>query len=198
MPRWIVPCLVTGLLCLSCGGTQAAPTTAPATFTGIDGITYEPLKVAPHKAAVLIFILQDCPICNSYAPQIERLNSQFAARNVAFYAVHVDPALSIDEARKHAKEYGYELPVLVDRNHELVSRLGVVTAPTAVVLGPDGATKYKGRIDDRYAALGKPRTVATTHELQDALSAVLDDKPVATPQSRSIGCAVPDLPSKAP
>jgi peroxiredoxin len=160
----------------------------------IDGRTYEPLVVAPHKAAVLVFILQDCPICNGYAPQIQRLASEFESRGAVFYIVHVDPTLSTDDARRHAKDFGYTLPVLIDRKHELVGRLDVRTVPTAVVLGPDGAPRYAGRIDNRYAALGRSREAATTHDLRDALLATIDGKPARVTRAPAVGCSVPDLP----
>jgi thiol-disulfide isomerase/thioredoxin len=183
--------------CLRCAASDASPATAPAAFRiiGIDGQPYEPLTVEPHKAAVLVFVLQDCPICNGYAPLIQRLAAKFSPEGVSFYVIHVDPMLSTADAAKHAKEFGYQLPILIDRKHELVGRVGIEIAPTAVVLRSDGTPRYKGPIDDQYAGLGKPRTVATTHELRDAIVAVLEDKPVPVTQTRAIGCAVPDLPA---
>jgi thiol-disulfide isomerase/thioredoxin len=182
---------------LRCAASETSPATAPAVLriTGIDGQSYQPLAVEPHKAAVLVFVLQDCPICNGYAPLIQRLAAQFSPQGASFYLIHVDPTLSTADAVKHAKEFGYQLPVLIDRKHDLVGRVGIQIAPTAVVVGSDGAPRYKGRIDDQYAGLGKPRTVATTHELRDAIAAVLEDKPVPVSQTRAIGCAVPDLPA---
>jgi thiol-disulfide isomerase/thioredoxin len=172
------------------------PATAPAPIrlTGINGKAYEPLTVAPHRAAVLVFVLQDCPICNGYAPQIQRLAAESRAKDVPVYLIHVDPALTPDDARKHARDYGYTIPVLIDRRHELVGRLGIGSVPTTVVLNDRGETQYEGRIDDQYVAIGKARNVVTAHDLRDALAAVLAGNPVAHPRTRAIGCAVPDLP----
>jgi thiol-disulfide isomerase/thioredoxin len=173
------------------------PTTAPASpqLTGIDGKTYAPLTVPPHHAAVLVFVLQDCPVCNGYAPQVERLAAQARRNDVPFYLIHVDPALTTKDARKHAADYGYTIPVLIDRKHQLVSRLGVSAVPTAVVLDDRGQTRYAGRVDDQYVSIGKARNVVTTHDLRDALAAVLAGKPVAQPRTQVVGCAVPDLPA---
>jgi len=178
-------------------GAENVPTTGPAPIhiTDVDGQDYEPLNVSAKHAAVLFFVLQDCPICNSYAPQIEQLHSEFAPRGVSFYLVHVDSTLSQSAAIKHARDFGYTIPVLIDRQHDLVKRLSVDVVPTAVVIGADGAPQYKGRIDDLYAGIGKPRTLVTTHDLLDALVAVLEGKPVERSQTSSVGCAVPDLPA---
>ena len=196
MFRTILISLIVAVGGLGCSAADAPPATAPAPIriVGIDGQSYEPLKVEPQKAAVLVFVLQDCPICNGYAPLIQRLHSRFSTAGVSFYLIHVDPTLTTTDAAKHTRDFGYKIPVLIDRKHELVGALDIVTAPTAVVLGSGGKPLYKGRIDDQYAAIGKPRQVATTHELQDAIAAVLDGKPVAVAPTQSIGCAVPDLP----
>jgi len=195
--RWTL--VLAAILCCQAIGAAQPPATAPASFhiTGIDGHDYQPLTVAPHRAAVLVFVLQDCPICNGYAPQIERLADEFGRQGVGFYVIHVDPSISREAAIQHAKAYGYKIPVLVDRRHDVVIRLGIEIAPTAVVLGADGTLQYKGRIDDLYAAIGKPRTVATTHDLRDAIVTVLAGKPIDAKQTRSVGCAVPDLPAPA-
>jgi peroxiredoxin len=180
--------------CISAG----APATQPAAIglSGIDGKTYEPLNCAGLKAAVLVFVLQDCPICNGYAPQIRRLASQFGAKGTQFYLIHVDATLSSEGAAKHAKAYGYTIPVIIDSKHELVGRLDVVAVPTAAVLGSDGEVKYQGRIDDQYVAIGKSRNVATRYDLRDAIAATLEGKPIAESRTRAVGCAVPDVPSK--
>lgn len=194
--RWMNYCALA--LLLTVGGTlSGAPATQPSiALTGIDGKTYQPLEVAGRKAAVLVFVLQDCPICNGYAPQIQRLAAEFGPKGTAFYLVQVDPALTGDAARKHADAYGYSIPVLMDSGHELVARLGVVAVPTAVVLGADAAVKYLGRIDDQYVAIGKARNVTTCYDLRDAITATLEVKPVKQTRTRVVGCAIPDSPSK--
>lgn len=183
--------------CATAGcGHAASPQAAQAAglaVAGIDGRVFHPLDPTGHRASVLLFVLQDCPICNGYAPRIGRLVSQFSPRGVQFYLVQVDPTLTDAQAAAHAKEYRYTIPVLVDRHHQLVHELSVVAVPTAVVIGTDGLVRYQGRIDNRYFALGKPREAATTDELRAALAAVLDHRPPPVARTKVVGCAVPDL-----
>ena len=180
---------------LSSEGERRYPTPL---LIGVDHRLYRPLELGSNRAAVLLFVLQDCPICNGYAPQIQRIASEYGPKQTAFYLVHVDPALTTAQADEHAREYGYKMPVLVDRQHELVSRLGVVAVPTALVLDSEGSVRYRGRIDDRYAALGKAREKTSTHELRDALESVLAGREVQVAHTRVIGCAVPELPTTQP
>ena len=74
--------------------------------------------------------------------------------------------------RKHAREFGLTLPVLIDAKHELVSAAGITRTPEVAVFTPDGTLAYRGRIDDRYAGFGKKRPVPTQRDLRDALTAI--------------------------
>ena len=60
----------------------------------------------------------------------------------------------------------------------------------AVVLDKSGSVRYRGRIDNFYADLGKPRRAATTHDLRDALDAVVAGRAVAHPETTPIGCFI--------
>jgi mono/diheme cytochrome c family protein/thiol-disulfide isomerase/thioredoxin len=165
----------------------------PATATDLDGKQVQPLQAGTAKASVLFFLAPDCPISNSYAPEINALVKDNADRPLRFYAVYADPELSAEAARKHAADFGYRCPVLLDQRHQLVAATGVTTTPEVAVVTADGRVAYRGRIDDRYPQLGVHRQAPTRRDLRAALSAVLADQPVATPRTTAVGCSIPDL-----
>ena len=70
---------------------------------------------------------------------------------------------------------------------------GATITPQAVVIRPDESIAYRGRIDNFYAALGRPRRVVTEHDLRDALDAVFAGKPVPKPETQAVGCYIPEL-----
>jgi thiol-disulfide isomerase/thioredoxin len=165
-------------------------------LTDLNDNQRRPLALNGNKAAVVVFVLHDCPISNQYAPEIQHLADEFAAKKVPFYLVHVDPELSLSDAKKHAKEYGYKLPVLIDRKHSLVKRLKATVVPEAFVIGPHEKVLYHGRIDDRYAAIGKPRGQSQRHDLRAAITNVLNGKPVEVAETKAIGCYIQELDSE--
>lgn len=140
------------------------------------------------KATVLFFITTDCPIANSFAPEIQRIIAEYQPRGVAFSIVYTDLSQTPEQAKRHAAEYGYESPVQVDVGRVLSRRHGVTVTPEAVVLGAGGARVYRGRIDDRYLAPGQYRMKPTTRELRDAIDAVLAGRPVAVAETKAPGC----------
>lgn len=142
------------------------------------------------KAAALIFVAVDCPISNGYAPEINRIINEFAPKDIEFYLVYTDPAVSSQQIHQHAAAFGYHCPLLMDANHALTSRFNVTVTPEAAVINPAGQLLYRGRIDDLYVDFGKKRFAATKHDLHNALQAVVDNRPVPAELTDAIGCAI--------
>ncbi|MGD0223371.1 MAG: redoxin domain-containing protein [Terriglobia bacterium] len=146
------------------------------------------------KAAVLFFITNDCPITNSYIPEINRIVANYKARKTAFYAVYTDPTVSIPAIRRHALEFGLHIPLIPDTAHYLVHRVGATVTPEVAVLERGGKLVYLGPIDDLYVDFGKRRAAPTQWYLRQALDAVLSGKPVAIPAVNPIGCFISEEP----
>jgi hypothetical protein len=160
----------------------------------VDGVQRRPLKVEKGHATALFFITNDCPISNYYSREIHRICDDFSARGLSCALVYTDPTMSDADARKHAADYGHgAYPKIVDRKHALTAAAGATITPQAVVIRDDESIAYRGRIDNFYAALGKPRRVVTEHDLRDSLEAVFSGKPVPKPEVPAVGCYIPDL-----
>jgi AhpC/TSA family len=158
----------------------------------LDGHERKPLDPA-GPASVLFFVTNDCPVANSYAPEIQHICSDYAAKGVSCTLVYSDLTLDTAAIRKHHAEYGYPdtIPPVRDTAHKLADITGATITPQAVVVGKGGNLLYRGRIDNFYAALGKPRRQATEHDLRQALDEVLAGKPVTHPRTTAIGCYIP-------
>jgi hypothetical protein len=177
------------ILCLAAGLGLAGPDEpADLVFNDLDGVARRPLDPGSQAASVLIFYWQDCPISNSYAPELNRLRAAYT--NCAFYIVQVDFGLTRAAAKEHARKFDLHPPVLLDPQHRLVQHFKVTVTPEAVVVGRTGELLYRGRIDDGYAALGKKRAVVTEHDLRDALDAIAAGKPVKKAKTKAIGCLI--------
>jgi len=159
----------------------------------LDGEKVFPLKCsveAKEKATVVIFITTDCPIANSFAPEINRLHLAYASRNVRLTLIQVDTELSDKEAGQHAADYELKPPVAIDREHALVKATDAKVTPEAFVYDAAGKLRYRGRINNLYAALGKRRATVTVHDLRDAIEAVINDRKVETPATEALGCFI--------
>ncbi|MCS6976010.1 MAG: redoxin family protein [Gemmatales bacterium] len=159
-------------------------------LTDVSGKPYRLPGPGECQAVVVIFLSHDCPIANAYAPEIKRLCQVYKQRGVVFCVVYAERDLSRETAKKHAQEYGYCCPVLLDPELKLVRRVGATKVPEAAVLSPRGDLLYRGRIDDRYVDYGQRRSVVRSQDLRDALDAALSGKPVARPRTEVIGCDI--------
>lgn len=178
------------LACLFAVTFAASAMAGSSSVVDIAGMLHDPLKPDGRKATVVIFTLPDCPIANTFAPEINRLFADYASRGVGFFLAHVDRELSPADAQKHATEFSFRCPVLLDSQHTLVKALGATKTPQAILLGPDGKTLYRGRINNLFADYGQRRQTVTQHDLRNALDAVLAGKPVAQPVTEAIGCHI--------
>ena len=91
------------------------------------------------------------------------------------------------------EEYRYRgIPAAIDGEGKVAKQARASVTPEAVVVDGKGEIRYRGRIDNFYAALGKPRQQVTIHDLSDALDAVLSGKPVVNAETKALGCFIVD------
>jgi hypothetical protein len=157
-------------------------------YTDLEDVERRPMDPSDKTGSVLIFYWQDCPISNSYAPELNRIAADHT--NFAFYIVQVDPDLTRATAKEHALKFDLREPVLLDPHHQLVKLVHATVAPEAVVISKDGRVAYRGRIDNNFAALQKKRARATQHDLIDAMDSVAAGKTPTRADTTAIGCLI--------
>src|SRR5262249_28307631 len=144
-------------------------------------------------ANILFYISSDCPISNSYAPEIQRLCEQYGSKGVGCSLFYEDVDLTTSAVRKHLEEYRYRgIPAAIDNARKVATEAKATVTPQAVVVDAKGDIRYRGRIDNFYADFGQPRRQVTVHDLRDSLDAILAGKPVANPETQVLGCYIVD------
>ncbi len=154
------------------------------------------LAAQPKSAAtvrVFVFVRTDCPITNRYAPELQRIAQEFSGRGVVFSLVYPDATETPQRIKEHIAQYHFPGVPLRDPDHRLVKRSHVSVTPEAAVFDSRDRLMYHGRIDDRWVDIGKARPAAQTHDLENAIAAVLAGKPVPQPETRAIGCSLADI-----
>lgn len=157
----------------------------------IDGRQVEPFA-GPQRATVFVFVRPDCPVSNRYAPELNRLNDEYASRNIRMWLVYPGP---VDEAdvRAHHAEYGLRVPALRDPVFELADLAGATMTPEAAVFLADGRVIYRGRIDDRAVRLGAWRASARARDLARLLDRIARGEHVSRFTTQAVGCYIKPL-----
>lgn len=169
---------------------SASPALPQFSLADTAGRMHTPDEWAGKRAVVLFFVSTDCPLSNRYVPEMNRIESAYAPRGIAFYAVQGDATVAVAEVRKHVAEFAYAFPYLLDPPESLAAFTGATATPEVAVLSPSGQVLYLGRIDNRLEDFGKERVQVTQFELREALDAVLAGKPVPHPRTKALGCAI--------
>ena len=157
----------------------------------VDGMTRD-LFTPAGRANVLVFVSSDCPISNGYAPEIQRICADGRGAGVTCALVYEDVSIDTAAVRSHRDQYRYrDMPAVIDADGAIARRAKATVTPQAVVVDRAGVVKYRGRIDNQYAALGKPRRVVTVHDLGDAIAAVIAGRPIVQAETEAVGCFIP-------
>lgn len=169
-----------------------ALTLGTQTWIGLDGRS-KPVVPNGKKGAVVFFVLPDCPIANGYAPEMERIRAQYSS-SLSSWKVYCEPGFLVKNAKKHVTEYKWGGQATLNgptpKSPALTSTFNVSVAPTALIFDKAGKVVYRGRIDDRYYALGKQRPKAKHRDLRLAIEALLAGKPIPKPPGEPIGCTL--------
>src|SRR5262245_9318907 len=143
-------CNVGRILCLvAIAWCSKAPLTlwagdVPDVFVrNLDGKQINPFHQSKAaRALVFVFVSNECPIANRYAPEIQRIEKKFGSKEFAFYLVHADPAETPAAIAQNTRDFRYTCPVLRDTEHRLVKLCGARVTPEAAVFLPSGELVY--------------------------------------------------------
>lgn len=172
------------------------PQAAQILGTDLSGHPIDQLAPPGSKAVVLFFAASDCPISNRYIPEIKRIQREFAPQDVAFWWVYPNPTDTSEVVRQHQRQFNFRGQVVLDSDQRITRMAHATVTPEVAVFVPEDSQFreiYLGRIDDRYIALGQERPAAATHDLVNAIHAVIAHQPVPKPGGPTVGCSIVPL-----
>src|SRR5262249_12385306 len=136
----------------------------------------------------------ECPVALAYEVDLARQAGALAAKGVAVVAVSANGTETRDRIAAHRTEVKLPYPIYQDVDGALRTALGATRTSEVVLLDKKGQVAYQGRIDDRVSpAVARPKR--TTHELDDAIAAVLAGKKVAVARTQAAGCYIARRPT---
>jgi peroxiredoxin len=158
---------------------------------GVDGRSYSLDDFRHAKVLVVFFSCNHCPYVLGSEDRIKALHDKFHPRGVDWVAINSNetehhPDDDFEHMQSHAREAGLKFPYLRDEYQEVARLYGALRTPHFFVFDSERRLRYTGRLDDNPREEDK----ATTHELADAIEALLEGREVPTPLTNPIGCNV--------
>jgi peroxiredoxin len=143
------------------------------------------------KAVCVIFSCNHCPYVQAWEDRMIDLGRKYKAKGVAFALINAnDPAKypedGFPEMTQRAKAKGYPFPYLHDEDQTIARAYGATRTPEAFLFDSKGTMCYHGRIDDNYE---NPQAVRT-HDLREALEAILAGRIPAMAETAPVGCTI--------
>lgn len=142
---------------------------------------------------ILAFLGTECPLAKLYAPKLQALADKHAAKGVAVIGIDANCQDSLIEIGGFVRQQNLSFPLLKDAGNVVADRLGAERTPEVFVLDKARVVRYRGRIDDPYGlgnSSGYARYKTRHHYLEDALTDLLDGKPVRVAKNDAVGCLI--------
>ena len=154
-----------------------------------------------EDADVVVYVqgCNHCPVVLANLGRLTALARGYRDRGVRFVMVSSNdadryPGDSFEAMHRFAAEHDLPFPYLHDEDQTVARSYRTVRTPEVLVFDAERRLRYHGRIDDAP----KDPEAATTHELRDALEALLDGREPAEAETWAVGCTVKWKPGTTP
>lgn len=144
------------------------------------------------KGTVVAFICNHCPFVIHVNETLISLSNTFKDRGISFVAISsndVDnyPQDGPDKMKEQGQDLGYPFPYLYDEDQSIAKAYKAACTPDLYLFNYENKLVYRGQLDDSRPGNGIP---STGKNLQEAIEALLYEKPINPIQKPSIGCNI--------
>ena len=160
----------------------------------VDGRLVALTDYRSQKGLVVVFTSNHCPFSKAYEDRLIALDRKFAPQGYPVLAIMPnDPTSyeddSFENMKTRAHEKGYTYAYGMDETQAVARAFGAIRTPQVYVLkqmNGQFVLEYVGTIDDSPQDGGSVQR----RYVDDAVSSLLAGRPVQSPISKPIGCAI--------
>jgi peroxiredoxin len=143
-------------------------------------------------ATVIMFICNHCPFVKHLNSSLVDLSNEFITKGISFIAISSNdaekyPEDSPEKMKEYADKFGYKFPYLYDETQEVALAYYASCTPEFYIFDKEMILVYRGQFDDSRPGNRKP---ITGKDIRNALSSIINGKPVDEKQIPSIGCSI--------
>ncbi|MCF2505018.1 redoxin domain-containing protein [Dyadobacter sp. CY107] len=168
---------------------------------GVDGKQYSLKSFAASPVLAIVFTCNHCPTAQAYEERIKKLTADYKSKGLAMIAIssndpkairldelgYTDLSDTYEEMKIRAKDMAYNFPYLFDGDDQKTAlAYGPVATPHIFVFDKARKLQYHGRIDD----VEKPTVAPKNLDAKNAIEALLANKPVPVPSTKTFGCSM--------
>jgi thiol-disulfide isomerase/thioredoxin len=165
-----------------------------------DGRTVSTAQYEHARALLVAFICQHCPFVRHIRSEFARFAREYQPRGLVLLAVNSNDIGAFPEdgpegMRQEAQAFDYVFPYLFDESQNVAKSFRAACTPDLFLFDAARRLVYRGQFDG-----SRPRNTVdiSGSDLRAACDAVLDGRPVPSPQTPSIGCNIKWKPGNEP
>ena len=163
----------------------AAPDFSLPAASGAQGSVALKDLVGKNKGVVVFFVSTKCPYSNAYQARMNALASEYASKGIAVVGINSNKSEPASEVAEHSKKKAVTFPVLKDEGNRIADAYEANHTPEAYLIDAKGNLVYHGRIDE-----SQDEKDARSHDLKNAVNALLAGKPVPVAETKAFGCSI--------
>lgn len=146
---------------------------------------------AKKNGLLVIFSCNTCPFVVAWQDRYPELANYARNHELGMVLVNSNEAKrtgddSVENMIKHARQNGYDFPYVTDPNSAIANTMFAKTTPHVFLFDGSKKLAYKGAIDDNY----KDKDAVQNHYLMDAMTAIVNGKPVKVTTTKATGCSI--------
>ncbi|GAB4049204.1 thioredoxin family protein [Spirosoma litoris] len=160
----------------------------------IDGRMISLADYRSQKGLIVVFMSNHCPFAKAYEDRVSALDRKFSSQGYPVLAIMPnDPTAyeedSFENMKVRAREKSFPYAYTIDETQATARAFGVTRTPQVYVLKQTNnqfVMEYVGTIDD------SPQDEASVQRryVDEAVNSLLAGRPVQSPITKPIGCAI--------
>ena len=140
--------------------------------------------------SLIIFLLDDCPICLQYTPTLNELHDQYK-EDINFIGYFPNFSSKPEKIEAFKADYKINFPLYTDYFKQQAKKYNASITPEVILYNHTTNTIiYQGRIDNKFYSLGRRRNVVTEHDLKEAIESTLNGQLVKQRITEAVGCYI--------
>jgi hypothetical protein len=178
------------LICIAIGlylvpAQAAPPLQLVKEITGENLMDGKAVTVSAEKGlgTVVVFLSALCPCSDSHNQELVALSKEYP--EVQFLGVHSNLYESSDIAKPYFTRAAFSFPIIQDSQLKLANQFKALKTPHVFVISKRGEIVYRGGVSS-----SQDFNRADRKYLREALLDLKQNKPIHTPEGRTLGCAI--------
>lgn len=167
------------------GGLEIGAAVESFSLPDTDGAVKSLNDLKGKKGTLVVWLSAQCPVVKAYKDRINEIAAEYNAKGIAFVGINSNATEDLNWVKTNKTEFGYNFPVLIDKNNVLADKWGATVTPEVYYLDGKNVLRYHGAIDNDRS--GKN---ITDQYLKTAFDSALGGKEIVKTRANAFGCTI--------